>query len=266
MFVSNNSSLPIGIIDSGIGGLTILKTLQKTFPSESFLYIGDTLHMPYGNKTFDFIIERTIFCIEFLIKKKVKLIIIACHTASSVALEKMQSRFSIPIIGVLKPAIETAIKKSKSKQIALMATQATIDSKHYLTFLKTKPDVDIQGIRCPRLATLIENTMTCKQELSLTLQGYLAPILPATDVLILGCTHYPLIKKSIQAFIPSTIELVDASDSICIFLKAWLQSNSLSYLDHRVGKSEVFLTMKSPHFMEFAKKVRCSIDAIQIVL
>lgn len=191
----NNNA--IGVFDSGVGGMTVLKELMKTLPNENFVYFGDTKRFPYGSKSKESIIELTKNGIEFLISKGMKLVVIACGTATSQALEEVKDLYNIPIVGVITPTVDY-IKETGKKQIGVIATAGTIRSKGWENaIINAIDDANVQSIACPLLAPMVEEGWNDNKIAELAINEYLQPF-NKIDLLILGCTHYPLLTKVIR--------------------------------------------------------------------
>ncbi len=205
-------SRPIGVFDSGLGGLTSVKEIMTQLPNESIIYFGDTGRVPYGTRSNEIITKYVMQDIRFLLKFNIKLIIIACGTASSVALQLAKEEFDIPIIGVVEPTANKAVKTTKNKKIGIIGTRSTINSNSYqATIDKIDPTIKTFGQACPLFVPLIENGYTNNDITTTIAKEYLNPLKEENiDTLIMGCTHYPLIKETIQKVIGNQVNLIDA--------------------------------------------------------
>lgn len=205
----------IGVFDSGIGGLTVLKSLIGHFPNENFIYLGDTARVPYGNKGANTVIRYAIESTEFLKKQDIKLLVVACNTASSVALETLKKTVQIPIIGVVEPSAKEAYAVSKTKMIGVIGTRRTISSAAYTQALKRiSSDVKVYGTACPLFVHLVEEGWTDNEVASKTTKIYLDSFKNIEiDVLILGCTHYPLLLDIIKKEIGSKVTLIESGEA-----------------------------------------------------
>jgi glutamate racemase len=203
----------IGIFDSGIGGMTVARAVEQLLPGYPLLYFGDIARTPYGTKSPETIIEYSLRNTEFLLKKGATLIIIACNTASSVATEKLLKEFQVPIIEVVTPAAEKAAYKSRTGRIGVIGTRATIASNIYKRIITgLSPEYMVFSQACPLLVPLVEEGWINKRETKMILRRYLSPLKEMqVDTLVLGCTHYPLLKELIQTRIGSRVQLVDSS-------------------------------------------------------
>ena len=195
-----NKNLPIGVFDSGLGGLTVLKALQKKLPNESFIYIGDTAHVPYGNKSKSSIIHYSTTLSNFLINTyNVKMIIVACNTASAIAITTLQNLFPIPVLDVINPMTKILSKHKTLQRIGIIGTYNTIQSKSYNKLLRNiNPKLQISSQACPLFVPIIEEGLENHPIAKLMIHDYLSPLIGNDiEALILGCTHYPILKKTI---------------------------------------------------------------------
>jgi len=225
-----NKSNPIGIFDSGLGGLTVLKELQKALPNESYLYFGDLAHVPYGNKSQSLITNYSDKIAKYLISQKVKLIVIACNSASSIALGSLQKKYDIPFVGVIDPSVDSGIKNTATKHVAVIGTEATIKSKAYSKNIKKyDPSIEIYEYSCPLLVPLIEEGWTTNKITDTIVKEYLQPIKENSniDTLILGCTHYPILEKNIKSYLGNEINVVSCGPAISKKIKKYLESKSI---------------------------------------
>lgn len=206
----------IGIFDSGIGGFTVVRAVKQLLPHHSLLYFGDTARTPYGNKSADIIIDYSLRNGEFLLKKGAKMMIIACNSASSVAAERLREEFDVPVLEVIQPAALKAVSLSRSGRIGIIGTKATIKSGVYdRTITALKPKFRTFSQPCPLLVPLVEEGWINKRETKMIIRRYLHPLKnKQIDTLILGCTHYPLLKKLIQARAGKKITLIDSSTEV----------------------------------------------------
>ena len=220
---------PIGIFDSGVGGLTVVNKLFHVLPKENIVYFGDTARVPYGNKSKETVTRFSKEIVKFLLKFKVKLIVVACNTASSLSLEALKRSFSVPIIGVIKPGAEKALALSKTKRIGVIGTEATISSSAYAKKIKEiERSAFVAGMACPLFVPLVENGWLNDEITLKIIKVYLAPILEKRiDALILGCTHYPLLKNAIQKITGKKIKLVDSSMAVAEYIKRFLEEKSM---------------------------------------
>ena len=217
----------IGIFDSGVGGLTVVKALQKQLPTLSFIYFGDTARTPYGTKGKETIIRYAIENTQFLIDHGAKVVLIACHTVSAVAMQSLKDKFNIPIFGVVEPAIHEALRISAHKKIGVIGTKATITSNIYTKSL-TELDKSVKMFKrsAGLLVPLVEERFWNRPETRRIVKYYLRPLkLQHVDTLILACTHYPFLSKVIQGIIGTRVKLVNPSESLIASFQEFLNHN-----------------------------------------
>lgn len=216
----------IGIFDSGIGGMTVARAVEQLLPEYSIVYFGDIARTPYGSKSAETITNYSLRNTEFLLSKGAEVIIIACNSASSVATEALRQEFSVPIIEVISPAASKAITATKSGRIGVIGTRATIRSGIYeQTICAQNKNYKVFSEACPLLVPLVEEGWTNKQETHMIIRRYLYPLKNRQiDTLVLGCTHYPLLKPLIQARIGKRVTLIDSSVETARFVRDLLTS------------------------------------------
>ncbi|MBM7550752.1 glutamate racemase [Peptoniphilus gorbachii] len=223
---------PIGVFDSGVGGLSVLKELLKVFPEENFKYIGDTLRMPYGVRSPEDVKNSTFECLSFLAKEGAKGAVIACNTATCYGLENAQEKLDIPVVGVVEPACSYASLVTKNNKVALIATEGTVKSKVYdETIKKFNKDIIIKGVGAPQLVLDVENGNLENDIVEKTINGYLEELGDFDyDTLILGCTHFPLARKAFERIFEKQnrdVKLVDPANRTAIALKEILEKDDL---------------------------------------
>lgn len=207
---------PIGVFDSGIGGLSVLKQLVRFMPSENYIYLGDTARVPYGNKSVETVNQYSMECAEFLINRNVKLIVVACNTASSLALETIQSTAGdLPVIGMINPAANAAIRATNNGKVGIIGTRATISSNAYDYAIKKISNdkvLEIISKACPLFVPLVEEGWVRHQSARIIAEEYLGEVKSAgVDTLILGCTHYPMLSQLISEILPG-VTLIDTGE------------------------------------------------------
>ncbi|WP_448554959.1 glutamate racemase [Thalassotalea montiporae] len=225
---SCNTQAPIGIFDSGIGGLSIARCVAQNLPNEQLIYVADSGFAPYGDKSHKDIIARADFVANFLIKQGVKAIVVACNTATVVAIEELRAKYTLPIIGV-EPAIKPAAKQSKAKSVGIMVTQATAKNDRFLRLVESyKQDAQVHIQPCPGLVQQIEQGDHESDTCQALLDSFIAPLVDKQiDTLVLGCTHYPLIEQQIKAHLPAGIELLETAQPVTNELIRRLTLNNL---------------------------------------
>lgn len=213
----------IGIFDSGVGGLTVMQQLMRILPHERLIYFGDTARIPYGNKSSQTIVRYSIENTIFLLEKNIKLLVVACNTASAFALNKLRQLFNLPIIGVIEAGAEKAIAATRNQHIAVLGTKGTIQSGVYqATIRKQAPQAIILPIACPLFVPLVEEQWLHHPAAQLIVQEYLRPLhAQKVDTVLLGCTHYPLLSSLIQQEVGEEVTLVDSA-STCAYQAAQL--------------------------------------------
>lgn len=219
----------IGVFDSGLGGLTTVKQIMKSLPNESIIYFGDTARVPYGTRSSDTILKYTRNDIRFLNSFGVKIIVIACGTASSVSLPGVKSEFDVPIVGVVDTAVYAAVRTTKNNKIGIIGTPGTIKSKSYETRIKEyDSEIETYAKACPLFVPLVENGHFDTEVSKLVIEEYLAEIKKAgVDTLILGCTHYPLLKDAIGRYMGEDVTLIDAGAEVAKYLKKRFDTEDL---------------------------------------
>lgn len=230
--MSNES---IGIFDSGVGGLTVLKELHRILPHENIIYLGDTARVPYGIRSPETVIQYSFECTEFLLNQKIKFLVVACNTVSAISLKEIQKKVSIPVIGVIEPGARAAVNSTKNGKIGIIGTEATIKSNAYPNAIKAiSEDLEVFGLACPLFVPLVEEGWTDGIIARLIAEKYLKTMLEsAVDTLILGCTHYPLLKKTIQDVMKGVF-LVDSAIETAKVVREVLE-NQESRVDSQEG-------------------------------
>tara|TARA_B110000879_G_C11157304_1_gene507489 strand:+ start:143 stop:973 length:831 start_codon:yes stop_codon:yes gene_type:complete len=222
----NTSSLPIGVFDSGMGGLTVLRELKKSLVNESFLYLGDTARLPYGTKSQETVVRYAMQMAELLIAKGIKLLVIACNTATMAALDALKKHYpNLPIIGVIEPGANAAIKAAQTKKnILVLATEATIRSNIYSNFIAVhEPDISVNGLACGLFVALVEEGFVNDEVAHVVVNKYLSNLdVTEFDSVLLGCTHFPVLKPIIQKYMGATVTIVDSAIETAKAVKAAL--------------------------------------------
>ena len=222
------SNAPIGIFDSGVGGLTVARSILDQLPNESTLYIGDTARGPYGPRPLAQVREFALESLDFLIEQGVKAIVIACNTASAAMLRDARERYSVPVIEVIQPAARRAVAATRSGNIGVIGTNATIESAAYLDAFAATPQLKITSIACPLFVEFVERGETSGTEITEIARNYLAPFIEAKiDTLVLGCTHYPLLTGVISYVMGDSVTLVSSAEETAKDLYRILVENNL---------------------------------------
>jgi glutamate racemase len=249
-----NDSRPIGVFDSGIGGLTVVKAIRELLPNENIFYLGDTARVPYGGKS-PLTVERySREMIEMLVAEDVKAIVIACNSASAVALPKIANDFRIPIIGVIQPGAQAAVAATRNRHVGVIGTRATIKSGAYERAIRALDSkIDIAARSCPLLVPLIEEGWLNDELTDRVIARYLEPLVrQGIDTLVLGCTHYPLLAAAISRFLEGKVTLVDSAKNCARALAELLDRESLG--DPKgSGTLQVALTDAPEGFLDVAR-------------
>ena len=234
---------PIGVFDSGLGGLTVVKAMKKLLPNESILYFGDTARLPYGVKSKKLVIEYSNQIVKFLIKKNAKMIIVACNTATAMALEELKYNFKdTPIIGVIEPGSIQASLDSINKKIGVIGTVATIKSRAYNYALKAiDNNINVYSKDCPLFVPFVEEGMVEGEAINLIVEHYLSSFKNNIDTIILGCTHYPLLEPVIKKYVKD-IKLVDSASAVAKHANMILDECKIKNGYKKRGSLDCFVT------------------------
>lgn len=246
---------PIGVFDSGVGGLTVAREIIRQIPNERIVYFGDTARVPYGSKSKETITRFSRQIIRFLMTEGVKAIVIACNTASAFAIDTVSKEFDMPIIGVVKPGARVAAATTQNKRIGIIGTEGTINSKIYSRFIANlRPDVKVIGKACPLFVPLVEEGMVDDVITKQVIERYLASFKQEDiDTLILGCTHYPLLRSGIAEYMGENVRLVNPAYETAIELKKVLESENLANKKDKDSPSEMYRFYVSDAAEKFKK-------------
>jgi glutamate racemase len=204
---------PIGIFDSGFGGLTVARAVLDQLPGEPILYLGDSARTPYGPRPIAEVREYSLEMLDLLVKEGVKMLVIACNSASSAMLRDARERYAVPVVEVIFPAARRAVSATRNRKVGLIATRATVTSRAYDDAFAIAPHIELTSVACPRFVEFVENGVTMSEELLTVAREYLQPIIDAgCDTLILGCTHYPLLTGVISYVVGDGVTLVSSAD------------------------------------------------------
>ena len=236
------SDAPIGIFDSGVGGLTVARAILDQLPNESTLYIGDTARGPYGPRPLAEVREFALETMDFLVEQGVKAIVIACNTASAAMLRDARERYSVPVIEVIQPAVRRAVAATRTGNIGVIGTRATIDSKAYVDAFAAAPQLNITSIACPLFVEFVERGETSGAEITKVARDYLTPVMQAdVDTLVLGCTHYPLLTGVISYVMGEGVTLVSSAEETAKDLYRTLVENGLLRTQSSIPATHRFL-------------------------
>ncbi|MBZ0180915.1 MAG: glutamate racemase [Melioribacteraceae bacterium] len=253
---NQQKSNPIGIFDSGIGGLTVVKKIFENLPNENIIYFGDTARVPYGSKSNQTVVEYSIQNTKFLLKKNVKMVVVACNTASSVALDVLRNEFNVPIIGMIEPGSKTALNITKNNHIGVIGTNATINNKAYSHRLKKLNNkIKVYESACPLFVPLAEEGWTNHKATQLIANEYLKKFKEhEIDTLILGCTHYPILNDIIQKSVGKKVKLIDSGTSAAIEVNNLLEALDLRNDSKRKGNHQFYVSDVPRKFQEVAER------------
>src|SRR5574344_686705 len=247
---------PVGIFDSGVGGLTVAREVMRQMPNENIVYFGDTARVPYGSKSKETIINFSRQIVEFLKTKNVKAIVIACNTASALALETIKEEVDIPVIGVVKPGAKTAAMTTKNKRIGVIGTEATINCGIYTEYLREiNAEIQVFAKTCPLFTPLVEENWLYDSVTIEIAERYLSEF-KGYDIatLVLGCTHYPLIRHILQKVVGDKVSLVNPAYETAIALKKVLESNGL-IREAGVMEHKFYVSDGAEKFRSFANSI-----------
>src|SRR5262245_36103661 len=251
-----NTQLPIGIFDSGIGGLTVVRQIHKTLPHEDLIYLGDTARVPYGTKSPGTVTRFACEDTQFLLQQNVKAVVVTCNTCSAWAVPMLEKKFQVPIFGVIAPGVHTALKRTQTGRIGIIGTNATIRSKAYSMGVTARSEsAKVFARACPLLVPLVEEGWINHKITREVLREYLEPLMrQRIDTLILGCTHYPLLKTAIRKVTGPKVALVDSAEACALYVRDRLWKLKLLTSRKRDGIIQPFVTDETDRFNEIARR------------
>ena len=267
-----NNSRPIGIFDSGVGGLTVLQAVRQRLPRENIIYLGDTARVPYGTKSRETIERYAVEDAAFLVEKGIKMIVVACNTASAMSRERLRREFNLPILSVLGPGARMAVRLTCNRRIGVIATEATIESRAYEEAIREsrgQQELEIFARACPLFVPLVEEGETDSPITRLVAEKYLAPLRgERIDTLVLGCTHYPLLKQVIAGTIGEEVSLVDSADATAEETANLLERENLSNQSEGKGSYRFYVTDAAKRFHRIAENILgeplSHLDAVEV--
>jgi glutamate racemase len=253
---NSEAARPIGVFDSGIGGLTVVAALRELLPAENIFYIGDTARVPYGGKSQATIERYSVELAGMLLQERAKCIVVACNTASALGVPRLKSDLRVPVTGVIEPGAQAAVKATRSGKIGVIGTRATIASRAYERAIEElDADVEVFAEACPMLVPLIEEGWLDDPVTDSVIARYLEKLLRGgVDTLVLGCTHYPLLRDAIQRFAGPDVTLVDSAQNTALAVQKLLKQHKLAAPKKAVGKLRVALTDQSTGFLRVAEE------------
>ena len=251
---------PIGVFDSGIGGLTVVKALRDLLPNENISYLGDTARVPYGNKSAETVERYSLELANILVGQNAKVIVVACNTVSSVSIPKLRANVKVPVVGVIEPGAQAAIATTRNRHVGVIGTRATIRSGAYDNALRAlNIHVQVTSQACPLLVPLIEEGLLNDELTDQAILRYLDPMMEAgIDTLVLGCTHYPLLAPAIGRLLRRQIFIVDSAHNCARTVERMLDEQSLRAAVLNNGELRVALTDAADNFLNVAR------DALQL--
>jgi glutamate racemase len=247
---------PLGVFDSGIGGLTVAAALRELIPAESIFYVGDTARVPYGGKSQETIERYAIEITGMLLMEDAKVIVVACNSASALAIPKLEEVLKVPVIGVIEPGARAAASATRNGHVGVIGTRATVFSRAYERAIQAiNPDIRVTSQPCPMLVPLIEEGWLDDTITDQVIRRYLEKLVHSKiDTLVLGCTHYPLLKDAIQRFVGPEITLVDSAHNCAAAVNKLLIKECLAAEKQHLGKLQVALTDRSDGFLRVAEQ------------
>lgn len=253
----NDGARPIGVFDSGIGGLTVAKAIGSLLPKEKIFYIGDTARVPYGGKSASTVERYSLEIVDLLLAENAKVVIIACNTASSLALPRLERTVPVPLLGVVEPGARAAAAATHNGRVGVIGTRATIISGAYESALKRfDSNLHVTSRACPLLVPLIEEGWLESPVTDQVIHGYLAPLVAEKiDTLVLGCTHYPLLRNTFARLLGPEITLVDSAENCAAATKELLEQKQLLTPKIEAGGIQVALTDAADNFLSVAQEV-----------
>jgi glutamate racemase len=254
--LQKDDNRPIGVFDSGVGGLTVVKELIKKLPFEDIVYYGDTARVPYGTKSRNTIIKFSLENSLFLLKQNVKLIVVACNTSSSVSLPALRRNFKVPVVDVIKPGAMSAVTLSRNKRIGIIATTATIKSNAYSRQIRRMdPSIKIFSQACPLLVPIVEEPLVKDKIITDIIRDYLGNLKQKRiDTLVLGCTHYPILKNFISKVMGDKAALVDSALSTALYVKDLLCRQGALRKPQSKGRLRFFVSDEVENFRRIGER------------
>jgi glutamate racemase len=258
----------IGVFDSGIGGLTVVRALKQYLPGYDITYFGDTARTPYGTKSPETVIQYAIEDADILLERGAQILVVGCNTAASVATDTLRDRFDVPIFEVISPAVHTAVSHPRGKRVGVIGTRATVNSRVYEKQIRAlRPDMEVYAAACPLLVPLVEEGWLKRGETRRIVKKYLLPLkLKQIDMLILGCTHYPLLKEIIQAKVGKRVKIIDSSEALSALVKDYLVDHSHIAMNLKKGGACYFYVSDiTEHMQKLAGKILKGVGKLEHV-
>lgn len=250
-----NRNAPIGVFDSGVGGLTVARAIRDSLPHESLIYIGDTAHSPYGTKSIADVRNYSLAVLDELVDQGVKMLVIACNTASAAMLRDARERYSVPVVEVIQPAVRGALTATRNHRVGVIGTSATINSRAYNDAFAAAPHLELFTQAAPQFVEFVEAGLTSGPEVLRVAREYLAPLIQAdVDTLVLGCTHYPFLRGAISYVMGDQVRLVSSDNETAKDVYRELVSKELDRIDQEAPTYRYEATGENPaEFLRLAK-------------
>lgn len=242
--MSQTSHLPIGVFDSGVGGLTVVKAISEHLPQENIIYFGDTARVPYGVKSVEVIAHYATQITEFLLEKRVKMLVIACNSMAAVASEVIRDLSDVPVLDVISAGAQRAVADTRNQRVAVIGTLATINSGAYIKAIQSlQHEVQVMSQACPLFVPLVEEGWLDHSVTRQVAEEYLQPMLQdGVDSLVLGCTHYPLLKPLLQQVVGDDVQLIDSAETVAREIGSQLQAQQLQNTQAEAGRYDFYVT------------------------
>jgi len=259
---------PIGIFDSGLGGLTVAQEIMKLLPTEGIIYFGDTARVPYGSKSSQVVTQFALDGLNFLLSQRVKMIVIACNTVSATCLKELQNASPVPVVGVIQPGAKAAVSATRRKIVGVIGTERTIKSQAYESAIrKLDKEIQIHSKACPLFVPLVEEGWLNNTATSFTARTYLTPLKAMQiDTLVLACTHYPLLKPVLSEVMGKDVKLVDSALETAKEVKRMLMSTGLEATQSALAKHSYFVSDNPEKFVQVGEGfLGCPINPINLV-
>lgn len=250
-----NRNAPIGVFDSGVGGLTVARAIRDSLPHESLIYIGDTAHSPYGTKSIADVRNYSLAVLDELVEQGVKMLVIACNTASAAMLRDARERYSVPVVEVIQPAVRGALTATRNHRIGVIGTTATINSRAYNDAFAAAPHLELFTQAAPRFVEFVEAGQTSGPDVLRVAREYLKPLIEAeVDTLVLGCTHYPFLRGAISYVMGDDVRLVSSDNETAKDVYRVLVNKELDRIEHAAPTYRYEATGENPaEFLRLAK-------------
>ena len=255
--MNEDKNAPIGVFDSGVGGLTVVREIMRNLPGERIVYFGDTARVPYGSKSRETVLRYSRQIVRFLESRKVKAIVVACNTASALALDTIEKEAALPILGVVKPGASVAVRTTRNRRVGVIATESTIHSHLYRTLIQAEdPEITVLGKACPLFVPLVEEGWTKDPITREVARRYLRELLEKDiDTLIMGCTHYPLLRSLLRDIVGEQVTLVNPAYETAQVLKRMLSDTGLENPGGSGEKYRFYTSDAAENFDAFARSI-----------